>query len=48
MPVYKLLILLVVVIAAAGLTVAAIQGLGFWIVIPVMIAGLGLRVWMAR
>ncbi len=48
MPIQSLFILLTVVIAAAGATVALMQGIGAWVLIPFMIIGLALRFWMAR
>ncbi|MEN8896791.1 MAG: hypothetical protein ABF248_12005 [Yoonia sp.] len=48
MPIQTLLILLAVVIAAAGLTVALMQGVGMWVAIPLMVAALAVRLWMAR
>lgn len=48
MPLSYMLIIIAVVIVAAGITVAAMQGFGLWTVIPTMAAALGLRAWMAR
>ncbi|MCO4849083.1 MAG: hypothetical protein KC448_14070 [Yoonia sp.] len=48
MPLPYMLLIIAVVLIAAGLTVVAMQGVGFWVLIPLMILGLGLRAWMAR
>lgn len=48
MPPIYMFILIAVVIAAAGLTVVATQGLGAWVMIPALAAALGLRAYMAR
>ena len=48
MPLSYMLIIIAIVIVAAGITVAVMQGFGLWIVIPTMVAALGLRAWIAR
>jgi hypothetical protein len=48
MPLSYMLIIIAIVIVAAGITVAVMQGFGLWIVIPTMAAALGLRAWIAR
>lgn len=48
MPPIYMFIMIAVVIAAGGLTVAATQGLGAWVMIPALVAALGLRVYLAR
>ncbi len=48
MPLSYMLIIIAIVIVAAGITVAVMQGFGLWIVIPAMAAALGLRAWIAR